>query len=277
MRLLVVLLLIILFLTVTTALAHEVDMVHITPTIFGPSGLIFTQSADTLEPGRIEAAVGYTYEKSNAPDLNINRLTGSATLGLPKRFELSAQLPYFFDSEGPGNEKNGLSDLNVSVKWRFIEQSEKYDLPSFGLSLTYYFPTAEKGFEMVDSWGVRALVVSSANVDITQPAGSYVVGFYADGGVFLRDTSKPEEEKHGILDLGLLFPLAMSRQLHLLLEGNATFKNDIPFEGDYLATTGGLRYITSSFSSTVAFQHRFMRDSAVDDVNQFIIQTGILF
>lgn len=260
--------------------AGETDIVHTPLTIFGPSGLLFTQSANTLDPGRIGAAVSFIHERNQGPDITAkNELAATITLGLKEGLELSAQIPFLLDQEVVVNsdDKNNLEDINISAKWRFLEQNTEYNLPAFGLSLTYYLPTAKEAFQVVESWGIKLLLVSSAYVDIAQPLGSYIVGFYADGGFFLADINGSREEKHGILDLGVNFPLDPSRELNLIIEGNLTIQNDIPLERDFLAFTAGLRYIATSFDLTAGLQHRFKLDDGTDDTNSLILQAGLFF
>lgn len=261
--------------------AGETDIAHNTPlTIFGPSGLIFTQSADTLDPGRIGTAVSFIHERNQGPDITAkNELAATITLGLKEGLELSAQIPFLLDQGVVVNsdDKNNLEDINISAKWRFLEQNTEYNLPAFGLSLTYYLPMAKEAFQVVESWGIKLLLVSSASVDIAQPLSSYIVGFYADGGFFLADINGSKEEKHGILDLGINFPLDPTRELNLIIEGNLTIQNNIPLERDFLAFTTGLRYIATSFDLTAGLQRRFKLDEGIDDTNSLILQAGLFF
>lgn len=265
---------------VIAAWAGETKIDNTPVTFFGPTGLIFTQSADTLDPGKAVTAISFTHERNVDSDLSSkNELAGTITLGLKRKIEVSAQIPFLINQEGfvSSDDKNNLEDINLSAKWRFFEQYEKYNVPAFGLSLTYYFPTAKEAFQEVDTWGIKVLLVSSAYTDIAQPLGSYIVGFYADGGIFLADVGRSGEEKHGLFDLGINFPLDESGQLNLLIEGNLTFKNDIPFERNFFATTAGLRYITTSLNVTAGLQHRIKRDEGFDDTNSLVIQAGYIF
>ncbi len=265
---------------VISAWAGETKIDNNPVTVFGPTGLIFTQSADTLEPGKAVTGISFTHERSVDPDISSqNELAGTITLGLKRKIEVSAQIPFLINQKGfvSSDDKNNLEDINLSVKWRFFEQYEKYNVPAFGLSLTYYFPTAKEAFQAVDTWGVKVLLVSSAYTDIAQPLGSYIVGFYADGGLFIADIGKSVEEKHGLLDLGIGLPLDESRKLNLIIEGNLTVQNDIPFEKDFFGATAGLRYITDTFNLTAGLQRRIKRDEGFEDTNSLVIQASYIF
>lgn len=39
------------------------EFVKTSPTVFGPSGLLFTQSADTLAPGQVEIGASFAHEQ----------------------------------------------------------------------------------------------------------------------------------------------------------------------------------------------------------------------
>lgn len=263
-------------LPVTTVWSADTDMVQIPPTVFGPSGLLFTQSADTLDSGEIATGVSFAHERSRTPDFTIDELSTTLTLGLPRGIELSARAPYFIQVESNGFRDNGLADVDLTIKWRFLESNREYNFPAFGLSLTYYFPAGNESLRRVDSWGVKALIVSSAEVEVGAPHG-FLAGFYADGGVFLRDLNRPSEEKHGLINLGILIPVTESRQLQAILELNAILKNEIPSEGNYTAATGGLRYVSPRLSITGGIQHRIKSEDGFDDTNRLIVQASYFF
>lgn len=273
------LLLLFLFVTclpVTAVWSADSGMVRIPPSVFGPSGLLFTQSADTLDSGEIAVGMSFAHEGSRTPDFTIDELSTTLTLGLPGRIELSARAPYFVQVESSGFRDGGLSDVDLTIKWRFLEYDAEYNLPAFGLSVTYYLPAGKENLRLVDSWGVKALIVSSAEVEVGAPHG-FLAGFYADGGIFLRDLNRPSEEKYGLIDLGILIPVTESRRLQTILELNAVLKNEIPSEGNYTAITGGLRYVSPRLSVTGGIQHRFKSEDRFDDTNRLLVQASYLF
>ena len=266
---------------IATVLAEDTASIRTPATVFGPSGLIFTQSADTLSSGKVEAGLSVTREHSSTdPDFSINEVSATMAFGLPGRIELAVHAPYMFNFESHGEDDAGMEGGDLSVKWRFLDQDVDLGLPALGLSLSYFFPTGnqKRGFEPVDSWGIKALLVASTQTNLSRSLYDfYYVGLYADGGIFIRDIGEPSEEKHARLDLGVLFPLSDSRRLQLILEGNANVKNEAPFEGNYMATTGALRYVASHIHLSGGIQHRFKQDAGIKDTNRFVFLAGYLF
>jgi len=262
---------------------NQTEFIHMPASLLGPSGLIFTQSTDTLAPGRLELGIGINHQHSSIPNYVINEVSPTLTLGLPKKLEFSAHLPYLFDFGTRGSHEDAREDLDASLKWRFLDQNGERNLPSLGLSLTYFFPFASDNnpagvhFGLINHWGFRALLLSSAEIDLLQPVASYVVGVYLDGGTFVRDIGTTFGEKHGIVDAGVILPLTGSRQLQLILEGNFTFRDKVQFEGNYDGLTGALRFVTPHFNISAGVQHRFMLDAAVNDTDRLFIQGSYLF
>jgi hypothetical protein len=131
---------------------------------------------------------------------------------------------------------------------------------------------------VVDSWGIKALLIASTQANLSRSLYDfYYVGLYADGGIVIQNIDEPTEEKHAIVDLGVLFPLTDSRRLQLILEGNATVKDQTPFEGNYIAITGALRYVTAHIHLSGGIQHRFKQDTGTKDTDRFVFQAGYLF
>lgn len=268
---------------ITTVLAEDTAFVRIPATVFGPSGLIFTQSVDTLPPGKMEVGFSFANEQSSTdPDFTINEVSTTMTFGLPGRLEFSVHAPYMYNFESHGEDTAGMEGGDLSIKWRFLNLNEDLNLPALGLSLSYFFPigSQSRGFEVVNSWGIKVLLIASTKANLSPSLYDfYYVGLYADGGIFIRDVGESFEEKHARVDLGLLFPLTYSRRLQLILEGNATVKDQAPLEGNYTAITGALRYVTSYIHFSGGIQHRFKRDKGIQDTgtDRFIFQAGYLF
>lgn len=272
--------LILISIPVSTAWAEEEELFRDPATTFGPSGLLFTQSTDTLLPGKIEVGFGVAYEHSSTdPDFLINEVAATVTFGISDRVEVSARVPYVYNFESHGVDSSGISGGEFSLKWRFLNQGD-FRLPAVGFSLTYFTPLGSNlhEFDTVEFWGLRGLLLTSAQVDLSPSMfDHYYAGLYADGGIFIRDLGKPTEEKHVLMDLGISLPLIESRRLQLILEGNATLKNEMPLQGNYTALTGALRYVTPSFHLTGGVQHRLKQDEGIQDTDRFVFQTGYLF
>jgi len=262
------------------------QFVRIPSSLSGLSGLLVTQSIDTLPPGRFELGLGFAREEgglSDGSDFSISQLGASFTMGLTHAMEASLQIPYFAKIDGTeitgaAVDESHLGDVSLSVKWRFLEPSTALNFPGFGLSLTGFFPTGdgEVGAGAVESWGLKALLVSSAETEVGPSGSSILIGFYADWGIYVQDSGKETEESHGIAHLGLLVPLNKTRDIHLLLEGNTTTNLDRRFEKDYVRLTSALRYVTGKASWTLGYQ-RSLNDSPFEDANRFILHGTYFF
>ncbi|MFQ5588556.1 MAG: hypothetical protein ACE5F7_06930, partial [Nitrospiria bacterium] len=136
------------------------------------------------------------------------------------------------------------------------------------------------GAGSVDSWGVRALLVSSAEAEITLFSYQMLMGFYANGGIYIQDSGDPTEEKHGIVDLGILAPLHRSGKVHLLLEASARINRETALpanaDADYTAIMPGLRYVTSRLAFTAGWPHRF-NSGPNENSDLFLFQGSYLF
>jgi hypothetical protein len=251
------------------------EFVKISPTVFGPNGLLFTQSADTLAPGQVEMGIGLAYEQSDQPDITLNEWSPTVTVGLLHGLEGAVRAPYL-SVNVIGEQEQSLQEVDVSLKWRFLEPNEEYNLPAFGISLSYFLPAGKEALRPFESWGLKGLIVSSAEVELGKPYG-VLVGFYADAGAIVSDLGKGSEEKHALIDFGLLFPLTDSRRLQLLLEVNLVRQSDAPLEGDYTATTFGLRYVNPHLNLTGGMQRRARSEIGIDNTNRYVVQGSYLF
>lgn len=267
--------------------AGGTNLIRTPATAFGPTGLLFTQSTQTLPPGELEIGIGASYEHSSTnPDYTINEIAATLTFGILDWVEISARIPYVYNFESHGVESDGMQGGELSLKWRFLNQEEDLGLPALGFSLTYFAPLDHKTeiFDAVDSWGLKGLLLASAEVDLSPSLHYYYyAGLYANAGIFIRDLDKPAEERHGLIDLGISLPLSKSRKVQLILETNSTLRNQLPLQGNYTGITIALRYVTASFHVTGGIQRRFKQDEAdgeeIEDTNpdRFVFQTGYLF
>lgn len=265
---------------VSSVWAEEAELFRTPGSTFGPSGLLFTQSTDTLLPGEIEVGVGGAYEHSSTdPDYLINEMAVTVTFGISERVEVSARVPYVYNFESHGVDSAGISGGEFSLKGRLLDQGD-FRLPAVGFSLTYFTPLGSNihEFDAVESWGLKGLFLTSAQVDLSPSIfDHYYAGLYADGGMFIRDLDKPTEERHVLIDFGISLPLVESRRLQLILETNATIGNELPLQGNYTALTAALRYVAPSFSLAGGVQHRLKRDEGIQDTDRFVLQAGYLF
>ena len=246
------------------------QFIHMPSTLNGPSGLLLTQSIDTLPPQKWGVGLGFSREKSDQPRFAETQAIFTGIMGLRENLEASMQIPYFTDVELGDKSESGAGDVNLSLKWRFMDASPDLNFPGFALSFSVFLPTGDQENRVgtVDAWGIKALLVSSAEAEIALPRRTVLMGFYANGGIYIQDNGDPTQEKHGIIDLGILVPLNETRQVQLLLEGNGRLRREKPGigESEYRAGTLGLRYVRQNMTLTGAWQRRF-NDLDQDDTN----------
>jgi len=261
-------------------------LVRIPSTIYGTSGLLLTQSINTLAPGKPNVGLGFSIGDDDRPDFREAQLFATATMGLKHNLEVSGQIPYFADTDRRKNKSESeIGDINLSLKWRFMDPSADFNMPGFGLSFTVFLPTGEPelGAGNIDSFGLKVLAIASAEADIELPTKIILFGFYANGGIYVQDSGDATEEEHGIVDLGILVPINKSRTLQFLLEGNMrlgretrSFQTSITNNGDYVAILPGFRYITNQIALTGGWQHRF-NEGANDDTDMLIFNGNYSF
>ncbi len=267
-----------------SALASDTTLFFRIPsTLSGLRGLLLTQSIDTLPPKTLEVGLGASGKNNNKPnDFTEYVVYATTAMGLTPNLEVAAQIPYMANSNKTGKDENNGGDVNLSLKWRFLEPSTDLNFPGFALSLTAFFPTGDPkiGAGAVDSWGLQALIVSSAETEISFFSYQMLMGFYADGGIYFQDSGDLSEEQYGLIDLGVLVPLNETRQVQLLLEGNFRVNRQtfVPANAnaDYTALTPSLRYVTKNIALTAGWQHRF-NEKPNDDSDSLLFQGSYSF
>ncbi len=264
------------------ALSQETAFNRVSSTLSGGSGLFTTQSINTLAPGRLEVGLGLSYEDGNHKtlgDLTIPKLSSTVTVGLSPNIEASAQIPYFLNLKVGNDTESSIGEINLSVKWRLMEASTDLNFPGFAFHLTAFLPTGgdkSKGTAKLESWGAQLLLVSSAEAEVGLPDMHVLVGFYADGGVYIQDTGETTEDNTGILDLGILVPLSEAKEIQLIIEANARVKQELLLERQYAALMGGIRYIKRHIALNAGWQHR-INQSPLEDSDRLIFYGSYFF
>lgn len=263
-----------------TSSAGSTEFYRISTTVNGSSGLFITQSIDTLAPGKVEVGLGILYEKgaTRTTDLSVTEFSSTLTIGVTPKVEIWAQVPYFSNIKIGATSESDVGDVNLSVKWRLLEPSSELNFPGFAFSFSFFFPSGDRKSRpgAVDSWGFKGLLISSAETEVGFPGNTVLVGFYADAGIHIRDSGDPNQEKHGVINLGLLIPIADSRALQLMLEGNRRVDRNSRTGNEYTGFTAGLRYVTRHAAINGGWQHR-MNEQPFEDSDQFIFYGSYFF
>jgi hypothetical protein len=257
----------------------------------GLTGLLLTESAHTLPPWKLAVSGAATVLHHSMNTL----YEGAAMvgLGLPGRVELAVMVPSaHYDSSG--GTITGLSDLQLSAKWRFLDQYES-DWPAFAVAVTGTLPTGKQGgptlplsqpgmgLRTVNDYGVAIKLIGSAEADFAPEP--YAVGLYTEFGYSFQDLDQSSQDKYGTYALGAALPLVIKPDnpllspLQLLLELDGTYKRGS--KQDYVTMMPSLRYVGTILASSVTlsagFQYVVFTEISGSTAIGGVAQVGIRF
>lgn len=272
---------------------EAVNWLGTSTSLSGLTGLELTESAHTLPPWKLAVSGAATILHASTNTLYEGE--GLVGLGLPGRVELAAMLPVArYDQNGA--TITGLSDLQLSGKWRVLDQRES-QWPSIAVAVTGTFPTGKTGgvtlplsqpgmgLRTVDHYGIALKLIGSAEVDFTPD--QYGVGLYAEAGYSFQDLNDSNQDEYGTYAVGAALPLVMksdsplSSPLQLLLELDGTYKRGN--DQDYVTLMPSLRYVGALFKSpltvTAGVQYVVFTDSSSSNNNAVggVVQAGFVF
>jgi hypothetical protein len=271
---------------------EDVNMLGTSTSLSGLTGLELTESAHTLPPWKlaVSGAAIIQHDSTN----NLYEGEAIVGLGLPGRVELAAMLPVaHYDANG--STITGLSDLQLSAKWRVLDQRE-LQWPSIAVSVTGTIPTGKQGtptlpfsqpgmgLRTVDHYGLAFRLIGSAEIDFTPDL--YAVGLYAAGGYSFQDLNQSSQDKYGTYAVGAALPLIMnpdsplSSPLQLLMELDGTYQRGA--KQDYVTLMPSLRYVGAIFANpisvTAGVQYIiFTEASSSNDAIGGVVQAGFRF
>lgn len=141
----------------------------------------FTESALTVYPWHVQVEMGYT---ATRVDGNTEHSVGEVLIrvGLADRVEARIGLNSFAWVATEGNDPEGLEDVSLGVKIKFVEAKPGTAVPDVGLLLGASFPTGAD--ELGQGTHVLPVVVLAAGLDVTDwmSAGANVGWGYLDDG-----------------------------------------------------------------------------------------------
>jgi len=249
-----------------------------TVNIFGLSGLIRTNSATVMKPGKFVVGASGEFENSDTPNFRRYTIRGNLTVGVAQRLELGIVYPF---------ERlygvNQARDLEASVKWNFLEQMGA-SFPALAVVGTFIAPTGKNidssgssptGNEIstVDHYGFKFLGVASADVDMG-PQDDYIFGLFAEMGIFFRDLGESQEEKHGLWGLGGVFPVG---PVELILEGNGTIDNGGNGNENVARFTPAVRWVISNLAMTIGYERTMKGKTGFSDSDGAIAAVNLMF
>ena len=207
----------------------------------GLTGLFITNSAYTVRDE--EMVLAGTAVASSASGTNIINGTFTVTYGLANSFEIGLATGVNVNLAGG----SGMSDTELSAKWRFRSQSEY--LPAMGFSTSLILPTGSGGFGVVDIGGLTVRGLASSE---SQLSDTIFIGLYVDVGISVLDTTAGLDG-HYELNLGGLMPISDDNHLQLIGELNYVTGKAVA-ANNYTAATFGARYNRNALRLGAAVQ-----------------------
>lgn len=246
----------------------EASSLGSTVNISGLTGLSRTASAETVGSGQIALGASGEFEDSRTPSFRRYTMRGTVTVGVTRVAELALMFPYLRQSG-----EDGLGDLEVAGKWRFLEME---NIPALAVAASVITPTGSesKGFSsIIHGYGFTFKGIASANVNLL-PLNNYALGIFAEAGLFFRHLGNPQEEKHAFYGAGLLLPID---PLQLLLEVNGTLQDQSTPAENVVIFTPTLRFVSSRFAVSAGYEYTAKEAAGYKNTNGAIVAASVTF
>ena len=260
---------------------------HLPLAFGGLSGLLVTASTRTVEYLHFAGGIAGEY-RFNEDNPGFSIVTGAVNLafGFPKRCELAVHVPYIiqeFDVPVEVNQPTtpirqgraeGLGDIDVWLKYAILHRI--HYLPSLALGVAFIAPSGDfpELAGSVYNYGFRLMFAASVELndfDFTD----YALGAFFEGQLVFRDLFDGDhEEKSGLINLGMLFPLDNRNYVSLLAEYNGAFHQGWLNDQDTHGFTGGFRFTMKWFGVTLGYSYVVQRASDWDDSHRAIATVG---
>jgi len=182
--------------------------------VFGFSGAalagrpLCTDDAGTVGPGHVEVELGWEYAKQPNDDKE-NALTLSLTTGIIwDRLDLGVETPYMWLNVNEGNNVDGIGDLLVRFKLRFIDETDKFPALAVTLGGKTTTGNSKKGLGTGEVDFVANFIATKEMGRVTLHGN---VGHNATGDV-------AEEQEFNLVNLGLAGEFSVNEQITLVSE-----------------------------------------------------------
>ncbi len=239
--------------------AEEILMVNRPVNASGLTGLIFTTSPYTLDPGIVELSASMLSESSRFPEYTLNEFPFSITLGLEKNAEVSIRSSYVHIKEGPtvtAPTERRTGDFEISFKRNIVAPEDLPNRPSIAIISTFLLPTENNidgKIQAVSRWGIKAGL--SLGTEIAWH--DHVLGMYADAQLKGQDIGeRRRQDIFLIANTGIILPISRYRNLQMFMEYSFTNGQDrlSVTGGDFSGFTYGLRLVSERFNFTMGTQ-----------------------
>jgi len=253
----------------------------------GLSGLFFTTSTRTLDPGTVEVGPAWIMENSYKPSFTRTTYAFNAGVGIPNHFEFGLHIPYVQTDlyttrtiDIFGNPKYNFTKVNQAgigsveglFKWAINQQS--LFLPSFAVGLGFIAPSSNytQGISSVKYFGFKALLCTSLEINDLFFT-DYAFAVIADGALVFRDLgfeNRKYEEKHGEIHMGLVFPLHPRNYLTLITEYEGILLMGTTNANNENSFLGGLRFTTQHINLTAGAQYVLVATKDMRDKYRYV-------
>jgi hypothetical protein len=231
------------------------------PNIQGLTGLMVMNSAFTRPAGTLAVGGSAMIEDSEKPDYSVIQTPITLTFGITETIEAGLKAKYVNYGK---NTEAGLGDTELAVKWRW--QTHSATTPELAIGVAGILPTASesKGLNDVKNWGAKFIALATSETKIS---ANSVLGLYLEAqAVFIDGFSKGHttstQDRYAVINAGVLLPVSTSNHFQAMLELSDTLgkrrTRTALAEGDHMAITPALRYVTDilSVSAGAQFLHK---------------------
>jgi hypothetical protein len=192
-------------------------------------------------------------QSAQYPDLRQNTFNCKANYGLPHGLELDVDAPLLAIYRAPdAKTSNGPGDVDMGIKWNFLESTRPLSVPSLSASLYIEFPTGdaqqELGSGLADYWlNSIAQEPLTDKTRVNANFGYLFAGNTSTGVLGTRNT------RGHVYTGGLSLTHDFNPRLTLGAEAYGAVANDKSLGKDQLqALAGGWYQVTSRFAFTFA-------------------------
>lgn len=270
---------------ITKTTTGDVTVINHPQNIHGLTGLLITNSAFSMPSHTVSIGASFLLESSNRPKFDALQVPLTITYGITDEMELGIKTKSINIDDKSGKvpkKSSGFGDTELLLKGRIIDQRENF--PAFAIGVGGILPTGKESEQLneVTHWGAKFIMVTTSEAPVFD---EHLLGLYIEGQmVFIDEFTKygshaPTAERYGVINAGVLMPIAFDNRLHAILEYNAILRKNRPTlnERDFGAVTPSVRYVSRNFSATFGIQFLEKKKAKYEDTVRYIGTVSYMF
>ncbi len=191
-----------------------------------------TDDAGTVEPGHLEVELGWEYAKQPNHDKENAVILALTTGVIWDRLDLGVETPYMWLNVKEGNDVDGIGDVEVRFKLRFVDETDKFPALAVTLGGKTTTGNSEKGLGTGEVDFVANFIATKEIGRVTLHGN---VGHNATGDV-------AEEQEFNLVNLGLAGEFSINEQITLVGEVYAEIATEDIDEQDPVDILVGATY-----------------------------------